>query len=103
MQYQNGGVPTNTCHPTQSPTSWADTHIAIDTINGISKNELNSLAGEYGSQYIIEMAGYPDIGIYFAGSPCGHAMIALDYSQCGNTGEPCVVYIDQANDFHKTF
>lgn len=98
MQCQNGGIPVNTCYPTNTPNGWADDHIAIDMISGISKNELNSLAGEYGSQYMIEDIDYPDIGIYFAGSPCGHAMIALDYSECGKDGEPCVVYVEQDDD-----
>lgn len=85
----------NTCYPTDTPNSWSDDHIAIDMIDGISKNEFNALAGDYGSQYMIEDIGYPDIGIYFASSPCGHAMIALDYRECGNDDEPCVVYVRQ--------
>jgi len=35
MKQQNGGIPVNTCFPTQEPTSWADNHVAIRSIMGI--------------------------------------------------------------------
>lgn len=33
----NGGEPINKCFPTQTPTSWANNHIAISGIMGIDK------------------------------------------------------------------
>lgn len=102
MKYQNGGQPFNTCYPTNTPTLWADDHVAVDAIAGISKKDINSLGGEYGSQCMIDN-GYPDIGIYFAGCPSGHAMFAFDYTECGKDGEPSVVYVAQEDDFEITF
>ena len=48
------------------------------------------------SQFWIDEWGHPPIGIYFADCPsAGHDMIALDYRDCGKSGEPCVVHVDQ--------
>lgn len=104
MRYQNGGVPFKTSFPTQTPTSWADNHIAITGIWGIAKQKDYSLGGGLGSQFHLDEWGYPDIGVYFADCPsAGHDLIALDYSDCGRNGEPCVVHIDQEWDYQKTF
>lgn len=37
MKQHNGGIPFNTCFPTDSPTNWAEDHIAITGIYGIGR------------------------------------------------------------------
>lgn len=104
MKLQNGGIPKNTCFPTNENTSWAEDHIAITGIMGIGREKPNSLCGEYGSKFWIEDWGYPDTGIYICDCPSsGHDMVMLDYSNCGKQGEPEVVHIDQEYDYKKTW
>ena len=45
MKQHNGGIPFNTCFPTDKPTSWADDHVAITGIFGIGREKPNSLCG----------------------------------------------------------
>ena len=55
------------------------------------------------TQFWIDEWGYPPIGIYFADCPsAGHDMIALDYRECRADGEPCVVHVDQEDDYKIT-
>lgn len=92
----------NTCIPTEQPTSWADNHVAITGIMGISR-EKNGLGGTYGQDLWIENWGYPNIGIAICDCPsAGHDMIFLDYRTCGPQGEPQVVHIDQECQYKIT-
>lgn len=101
---QNGGVPRKTCHRTTAPTSWAHDHVAITGILGIGHKRTYSLCGEVGSRFMIEEWGYPQIGVYFADCPsAGHDMLCLDYRNCGRSGEPQVVHVDQECDYTITF
>ncbi|MGA7832881.1 MAG: SMI1/KNR4 family protein [Terracidiphilus sp.] len=104
MKCQNGGIPKFKCHRTQESTSWAEDHVAITGIFGISRNKQNSLGGGFGSQFMIEEWGYPPLGVYFCDCPsAGHDMLCLDYRECGVNGEPQVVHIDQECDYKITF
>lgn len=104
MKTQNGGSPNNTAVPCNEPTLWADDHVAITSIFGISKNKKWSLCGELGSQFMIDEWEYPEIGVYICDCPyAGHDMVALDYRKCGNNGEPEVVHVDQECDYKITF
>lgn len=104
MQTQNGGIPVRTCHPSRETTSWAADHIAITSIFGIGREKTYSLCGSLGSQFMIDMWEYPPIGVYFADCPsAGHDLVALDYRECGPQGEPCVVHVDQEDDFRITW
>ncbi|QTD41524.1 SMI1/KNR4 family protein [Sporosarcina sp. Te-1] len=104
MKHQNGGVPKNTNFPTEEPTSWAEDHIAITGISGISREKSYSLCGDMGSQFMIEEWGYPDIGVVICDCPsAGHDVVMLDYRACGAEGEPEVVHVDQEDDYEITF
>lgn len=95
MKQHNGGIPKNTDFPTKTRTSWAEDHIAISGIMGIGRNKPYSLCNKTGgSQYMIDEWEYPPIGVAICNCPsAGHDMVFLDYSECGNDGEPKVVHI----------
>lgn len=103
MQQQNGGRPVNTRCPAPSATSWAPDHVAITGIFGIGREKSYSLCGGFGSKFMIEEWGYPDIGVAICDCPsAGHDMIFLDYRKCGPQGEPEVVHVDQEFDYTIT-
>lgn len=103
MKNQNGGIPINTCFPTNERTSWAEDHVAISVIMGIGFKKIYSICGGLGSQFMIDEWEYPNDGIYICTCPsAGHDMILLDYSKCGTEGEPTVVHVDQEHDYKKT-
>ncbi len=100
---QNGGIPRRTNYRTKQRTSWSDDHVAITGIFSIGFERPCSLCGAFGSKFWVARWGYPDIGVYFADCPsAGHDMLCLDYRQCGPTGEPVVVHVDQELDFRIT-
>lgn len=104
MKTRNGGIPRNRCYPTQTPTSWADDHVAITGIAGIGRNKTYSLCGELGSKFMQAEWGYPDFGICICDCPsAGHDMIMLDYRKCGKKCEPAVIHVDQERDHEVTF
>ena len=103
MKQHNGGMPVNTCFPTDEPTSWAEDHVAITGIFGIGREKDWALCGELGSQFMIDEWEYPPIGVAICDCPsAGHDMIFLDYRACGPEGEPAVVHVDQENDYKIT-
>lgn len=103
MRRHNGGLPRNTCFPTEESTSWAGDHAAISGFLSIGRQKMYSLCGEFGSRFMIEEWGYPDIGVYICDTPsAGHDMVALDYRACGPEGEPQVVHVDQEGDYQIT-
>jgi len=104
MMRHNGGTPKRTNHRTRERTSWAEDHVAITGIYSIGRSKPCSLCGECGSRFWLEEWGYPPLGVYFADCPsAGHDMLCLDYSECGPTGEPRVVHVDQEFDYKVTF
>lgn len=104
MQRHNGGRPTLSCCPVDDGTSWSEDHCAIDCFLSIGRRRTYSLGGEFGSRFMIEEWGYPDLGVYICSCPsAGHDMIALDYRACGPEGEPQVVHVDQEGDYRVTF
>jgi hypothetical protein len=99
LKTRNGGYPVNTCFPVETATSWADDHIAIESICGIGVED-GIDDSQSGSRYMIEEWGYPAIGIMICNCPsAGHDAVFLDYSKCGKEDEPSVVHIDvEIND-----
>lgn len=69
MKQHNGGVPVNTCFPTNEPTSWAEDHVAITGIFGIGREKDYSLCGTMGSQFMIDEWEYPPSGWHSAIAP----------------------------------
>jgi cell wall assembly regulator SMI1 len=104
MKTQNGGMPKKTCHRTAQSTSWAGDHVALTGIFSIGRKKRHALCGSFGSQFWIDEWEYPAIGVYFADCPsAGHDMLCLDYRECGPTGEPKIVHVDQECDYEITF
>jgi hypothetical protein len=92
----NGGRLRRDAHPSPSPTTWADDHVALTGIFAIGRTAPSSLCGSNGQRLWLEEWGYPRLGVYFADTPsAGHDMFALDYRACGSDGEPSVVHVDQ--------
>lgn len=100
LEERNGGVPVRRCFRTSRRTSWANDHIEIEAIRGLSGEwGIDSKSG-LGSQDLIEEWGYPDIGIVICHLPSGgHDTIMLDYRV--RNAEPSVVYIDEDRSILK--
>ena len=89
MKQHNGGIPVNTCFPTDQTTSWADDHVAITGIFGIGREKTYSLCGEFGSRFMIEEWEYPAIGVAVCDCPsAGHDMIFWITGSAARTGNP---------------
>ena len=100
MRIQNGGIPWRPNHRVAEPTTHAADHVAIAGLYSVGGEKLYSLLGGFGSRFWPDEWGYPPIGIYFADCPsAGHDMLCLDYRDCGPTGEPRVVHVDQEWDY----
>ena len=89
MKQQNGGIPVNTCFPTNTPTGWATDHVAITGIFGIGREKAYSLCGELGSQFMIDEWEYPAIGVAIC--DCPRACLKIAFRQlcdplCGRFG-----------------
>jgi hypothetical protein len=98
---RNGGRPVRRCFPMTARTSWAEDHIKIDALVGIGGTVGIVDDDGLGSAYMIEEWGYPRIGVVICAMPSGgHDTIMLDYRECGPSGEPAVVYIDEDRSIH---
>ncbi|MGL4668663.1 MAG: SMI1/KNR4 family protein [Saezia sp.] len=83
---------------------WEPNRFSISSIYGVDPEKANSLCGSRGNNFWINRWNYPAIGLAICDCPsCGHDMIFLDYSDCGPTGEPCVVHINQEHNYEVTY
>lgn len=99
----NGGLLQRSCHPMEEATSWADDHIQVSGLYALGRQAPYSLGGQFGSRFMQQEWGYPDIGIVIADCPsAGHDVVMLDYRHCGRQGEPQVVHVDQEADYAIT-
>lgn len=97
LHVKNGGSPKRKCFPTGLP-GWADDHVEISGIRGIG-GPWGIDSERRGNRFMISEWGYPDIGILFAQTPsAGHDGIMLDYSECGQEGQPRVIHVDVEGD-----
>ena len=95
LKNHNGGVVNKNCFINDD-----DDCVYITGIYGIDRDKKYSLLGEMGNEFWISKVKYPPIGIVVADTISGgHDMIFLDYRECGPTGEPEVVRVDQECDY----
>ena len=98
LKNHNGGVINKNCFINDD-----DDCVYITGIYGIDRDKKYSLLGEMGNEFWISKVKYPPIGIVVADTISGgHDMIFLDYRECGPTGEPKVVRVDQECDYSIT-
>ncbi|HDR8240899.1 TPA: SMI1/KNR4 family protein [Bacillus cereus] len=93
LKEQNGGTLRLDTHPTSKPNSWADDHVNVSGLYGISFDENESSILE--SRYLIREWEMPDNIVLLSGG--GHTWIALDYRNVAEN--PPVIFID--NEFEE--
>ncbi|MBS9803003.1 SMI1/KNR4 family protein [Bacillus toyonensis] len=93
LKEQNGGTLRLDVHPTSKPNSWADDHVNISGLYGISFDENESSILE--SHYLIREWEMPENIVLLSGD--GHTSIALDYRNVAEN--PPVIFID--NEFEE--
>ena len=98
LKNHNGGVVKKNCFINDD-----DDCVYVTGIYGIDRDKKYSLLGEMGNEFWISKVKYPPIGIVVADTISGgHDMIFLDYRECGPTGEPKIVRVDQECDYSIT-
>lgn len=98
LKKHNGGVVKKNCFINDD-----DDFVYVTGIYGIDSGKKYSLLGEMGNEFWISKCKYPPIGVVVADTISGgHDMIFLDYRECGPTGEPKVVRVDQEGDYSIT-
>ncbi len=98
LKKHNGGVVKKNCFINDD-----DDCVYVTGIYGIDSGKKYSLLGEMGKEFWISKCKYPPIGVVVADTISGgHDMIFLDYRECGPTGEPKVVRVDQEGDYSIT-
>ncbi|PGT62333.1 SMI1/KNR4 family protein [Bacillus thuringiensis] len=93
LKEQNGGTLLLDTHPTSKPNSWADDHVNVSGLYGISFDENESSILE--SRYLIREWEMPENIVLLSGD--GHTWIALDYRNVAEN--PPVIFID--NEFEE--
>lgn len=98
LNNHNGGVLNKNCFINNEGDC-----VYVTGIYGIDKDKKNSIFGQFGNEFWISKWEYPPIGVVVADTISGgHDMIFLDYRECGPTGEPKVVRVDQEGDYSIT-
>jgi len=98
LKNHNGGVVKKNCFINDD-----DDCVYITGIYGIDRDKKYSLLGEMGNEFWISKVKYPPIGVVVADTISGgHDMIFLDYRDCGPSGKPKVVRVDQEGDYSIT-
>ncbi len=98
LKNHNGGVVKKNCFINDDGDC-----VYVTGIYGIDRDKKYSLLGEMGNKFWISKVKYPPIGVVVADTISGgHDMIFLDYRECGPTGEPKVVRVDQEGAYSIT-
>ena len=98
LKHHNGGVLNKNCFINNDGEC-----VYVTGIYGIDRDKKNSIFGEFGNEFWISKWEYPPIGVVVADTISGgHDMIFLDYRECGPTGDPKVVQVDQEGDYSIT-
>lgn len=98
LNNHNGGVLNKNCFINNDGEC-----VYLTGIYGIDRDKKNSIFGEFGNEFWMSKWEYPPIGVVVADTISGgHDMIFLDYRECGPTGEPKVVRVDQEGDYSIT-
>ena len=98
LKNHNGGVLNKNCFINNEGDC-----VYVTGIYGIDRDKKNSIFGQFGNEFWISKWEYPPIGVVVADTISGgHDMIFLDYRECGSTGEPKVVRVDQEGDYSIT-
>ena len=97
LETQNGGEPFYKYLPVEA---WDGDHLELSAFFPLGAEKPYALSGKSGHDFWVKEWGYPERGLIIAETPAGpHALIMLDYSACGPTGEPCVIRVDQESEF----
>lgn len=68
-----------------------------------TNNSFSGINGKYGTKFLIQDWGYPDIGVAIGVGFFGeHEIFFLDYRACGPQGEPKVSHVDQECNYRIT-
>lgn len=98
LNNHNGGVLNKNCFINNEGDC-----VYVTGIYGIDRDKKYSIFGQFGNEFWISKWEYPPIGVVVADTISGgHDMISLDYRECGPTGEPKVVRVDQEGDYSIT-
>ena len=98
LNNHNGGVLNKNCFINNEGDC-----VYVTGIYGIDRDKKHSIFGQFGNEFWISKWEYPPIGVVVADTISGgHDMIFLDYRECGPTGEPKVVHVDQEGDYSIT-
>lgn len=96
LRVRNGGrvVASRSAFPTSAPTPWAADHVPFEDLMGIGTSKRVTTILD--TPYLVEEWDLPSPLVLLTGD--GHWWIALDYRECGPTGEPSVTLFDGAMD-----
>ncbi|HVL39867.1 MAG TPA: SMI1/KNR4 family protein [Fimbriimonadaceae bacterium] len=96
LRIRNGGYPRRGCFPADSPNSWADDHVRVETIWGVG--HARGIEGPRRHKLADRGAELPGV-VVFADTPSGgHDFLVFDYRACGPEGEPQVAHVETEGD-----
>jgi hypothetical protein len=94
LKLQNGGYTNGLIYLTTKATSWSDTHVPLEDLNGIvADTGIKTAQNILDTEYMTEEWGLPDKQVLLSGN--GHSWITLDYRK-GDV--PTVAWIDVESD-----